>query len=90
MAPHSNGAAYANFLTDDDDDGAGDRVRATYGAEKYERLVALKRKYDPENVFRFNQNIRPSRAVTSRSFVQGSRVNTTCVAAGDAALSLTR
>jgi FAD/FMN-containing dehydrogenase len=36
------------------------RVRTTYGEEKYARLVALKDKYDPENLFRLNQNIKPS------------------------------
>jgi FAD/FMN-containing dehydrogenase len=37
-------------------------VRAGFGAEKYARLVALKDKYDPGNLFRINQNIAPSRS----------------------------
>ena len=46
---------YVNFLMDEGED----RVRQAYGAEKYERLRALKRKYDPDNFFRLNQNILP-------------------------------
>jgi FAD/FMN-containing dehydrogenase len=48
-------AVYVNYLGDEGEE----RVRAAYGA-KYERLVALKNKYDPTNFFRMNQNIRPS------------------------------
>jgi FAD/FMN-containing dehydrogenase len=43
-------------------DTGDERVQATYGAEKYARLVALKDKYDPQNLFRLNQNIKPSYA----------------------------
>jgi FAD/FMN-containing dehydrogenase len=52
MQPFASGA-YVNFMSDE----PADRLRAVYGADKYERLVALKRRYDPENVFRHNQNI---------------------------------
>lgn len=54
-APFATGGVYVNFLTGDE----SDRVRAAYGAN-YERLVALKERYDPTNLFRLNQNIRPS------------------------------
>jgi FAD/FMN-containing dehydrogenase len=53
-APFATGAVYVNFMTQDE----GERVRAAYGSN-YERLVQLKRKYDPTNLFRMNQNIRP-------------------------------
>jgi FAD binding domain/Berberine and berberine like len=46
---------YVNFLGDE----GAERVRAAYGPEKYDRLQALKRKYDPDNYFRINQNIAP-------------------------------
>jgi FAD/FMN-containing dehydrogenase len=57
MRPHSTGAAYLNFTPE------ADRVRDAYGERKYERLVALKTKYDPENLFRLNQNIKPVKEV---------------------------
>jgi hypothetical protein len=47
---------YVNFLGDE----GGDRVRQSYGAAKYDRLQALKSKYDPDNFFRINQNIPPA------------------------------
>jgi hypothetical protein len=54
-APYSTGSVYVNFLSSDDEN----RVRAAYGAN-YDRLVALKNRYDPTNFFRVNQNIRPT------------------------------
>ena len=42
------------------DDASPERVRAAYAPEDYERLVALKDRYDPNNLFRFNRNITPS------------------------------
>jgi hypothetical protein len=56
MRPFSTGGVNVNFLSDDD----GDRVRAAYAEVKHERLVALKNKYDPTNLFRVNQNIKPT------------------------------
>lgn len=54
LAPHHT-SVYVNFLMEEGED----RVREAYGAAKYDRLKALKRKYDPSNFFRLNQNIRP-------------------------------
>jgi len=53
-APYASGGAYINFMTAEE----GDRVAAAYGYN-YERLVEIKRRYDPENVFHLNQNIKP-------------------------------
>jgi len=52
LSPYSEGGGYINFAAADDQD----RVAANFGAN-YERLRKVKRKYDPKNVFRFNQNI---------------------------------
>ena len=56
IRPYSTGASYINFQTGDEDSA---RIRASYGAN-YDRLVAIKRRYDPENVFRSNRNVPPS------------------------------
>jgi FAD/FMN-containing dehydrogenase len=56
MRPFTTGAAYLNFS-------AEDRVREAFGADKYARLVALKDRYDPDNLFRLNHNIVPSQPV---------------------------
>jgi FAD/FMN-containing dehydrogenase len=52
---------YVNYLGREAH-GGPQRIRAAYGAEKYARLVTLKNRYDPTNLFRFNQNIKPSQA----------------------------
>jgi hypothetical protein len=57
LAPHSTGGVYVNAL--DGDEGQG-RIRDSYGEGNYARLAELKRRWDPENVFRLNQNISPS------------------------------
>ena len=55
LHPHSAGGAYVNMMMEEGDD----RVRASYG-ENYDRLAAIKRAYDPANLFRVNQNIAPA------------------------------
>jgi FAD/FMN-containing dehydrogenase len=54
--PFNLAGAYANFMMDDEGEA---RVKAAYG-DNYERLAMLKKKYDPTNLFRVNQNIRPA------------------------------
>ena len=55
LNPHSAGGAYVNFMMEEGED----RVKATYGSN-YERLAVIKQKYDPTNLFRVNQNIKPA------------------------------
>jgi FAD/FMN-containing dehydrogenase len=55
MRPFQTGGVYLNFTGD------GDKVRDAFGEDKYGKLVSLKDKYDPENLFQHNQNIKPSR-----------------------------
>lgn len=57
LHPYGAGGAYVNFMMEEGDD----RVRATYSGN-YERLAAIKAKYDPDNFFRVNQNIKPASA----------------------------
>lgn len=55
LHPYSAGGAYINFIMDEGEDA----IKATYG-HNYEKLVKIKNKYDPDNLFRVNQNIKPS------------------------------
>ena len=55
MRPHLVDAVYVNYLGEE----GPNRIRDAYGAEKYARLAGLKARYDPTNLFRSNQNIRP-------------------------------
>ena len=57
LRPFEVGGGYVNYFSSDEGD---ERVRATYGPEKYARLAALKQKYDPTNFFRLNPNVKPS------------------------------
>jgi FAD/FMN-containing dehydrogenase len=56
IARYANGGVYLNFIGDEGED----RVRAAFGDEKYARLATIKAEWDPQNVFRGNQNIRPA------------------------------
>jgi FAD/FMN-containing dehydrogenase len=53
--PYAAGGAYVNFMMDEGED----RVKASY-KDNYDRLVSIKNKYDPKNLFRVNQNIKPT------------------------------
>ena len=55
LAPHATGV-YVNFLMDEGEE----RIRQAFGERKYDRLKALKRRFDPDNVLRLNQNIVPA------------------------------
>ncbi len=55
LHPYSAGGAYLNFIMDE----GNDRVRASF-RQNYDKLVQIKKKYDPQNLFRVNQNIKPS------------------------------
>jgi FAD/FMN-containing dehydrogenase len=57
MKRFSNGGVYLNFIGDE----GQDRVRAAFG-DGYDRLARIKAQYDPDNFFRFNQNIKPALA----------------------------
>jgi FAD/FMN-containing dehydrogenase len=59
MERHATGGVYVNYLSS----GEGEaRVRAAYGEERWRRLVEVKRRYDPDNRFRLNQNVDPAAA----------------------------
>jgi FAD/FMN-containing dehydrogenase len=70
-APFSTGSVYVNFLSTDDEA----RVRAAYGSN-YDRLVALKNRYDPTNLFRVNQNIQPTAFSLSTRGAEDARATT--------------
>ena len=55
MRDFSTGGTYVNFLTEEE---GGERIQAAYG-KNYQRLVEVKTKWDPGNLFRMNKNIAP-------------------------------
>jgi FAD/FMN-containing dehydrogenase len=58
LSPYVSGGVYLNFVGQEGDE----RIRAAYGDANLRRLQAVKERYDPDNVFRLNHNIRPVRA----------------------------
>jgi FAD/FMN-containing dehydrogenase len=60
MQPHAAVGVYVNYLGQTSEEGEA-RVRAAYGGKTYTRLAEIKRKYDPDNLFRLNQNIIPAK-----------------------------
>ncbi len=80
-APFAMGSVYVNFMPEDE----SDRVETAYGAN-YRRLAEIKRRYDPDNLFRMNQNIRPINDRSRRTNLEstelaiGSRVQVTAAA----------
>jgi FAD/FMN-containing dehydrogenase len=61
-APFAMGSVYINFMPEDE----ADRIEQAYG-ENYLRLAEIKRRYDPDNLFRVNQNVRPARAAVEET-----------------------
>jgi hypothetical protein len=70
LVPHaSSSGGYVNFMSDYDEK----RVQAAYGPAKYQRLARIKARYDPDNVFRMNANIKPASQLAARgSSIAGS------------------
>ncbi|HTS46838.1 MAG TPA: BBE domain-containing protein, partial [Bryobacteraceae bacterium] len=62
LHPYGAGGAYVNFMMEE----GADRIRATYG-ENYDRLAAIKAKYDPRNLLNVNQNIPPAVGQSSKT-----------------------
>lgn len=60
LHPYSQGGAYVNMMMEEGDE----RVKASYG-DNYKRLAQIKAKYDPQNLFRINQNIKPAMVTTA-------------------------
>ncbi len=56
LAPYASDGVYLNFIGDEGEE----RIRAAFGETRYRRLTAIKAKYDPDNVFRLNHNIKPA------------------------------
>ena len=69
VQPFSSGNGYINFQTEDEGE---DRTRQAYPPAVYKRLVTVKDRYDPTNMFRNNKNIKPSSAARQRDILTAS------------------